>query len=416
MYELDKSVASFAVSNDFVKTLNKVAYQSGVSLKPFCFFADDKQKEYGVMDFALFSGLTDASKSLVSEISQMRREQYQSSGVYLPQKEDVDKTLFIDYLLTVSLCYIEVPKYVSKNGLSQQKYDKFLVTRNPAIMGIWMGTSSAEMQAKYSSRIQITNIDIIEGHLKVVKLLSSAKGNSISCPRKYIEVSKVRCVPLFMLYAFQKGFEDKLKNSILKFTYEKDNNTVRELSSSLSSSIISRYYDTDMTGSMLSGSDIDSQVQGGMHMSATMGRGYIRIPELGASKYDASGVRALNLARILRVEKVSDIDTTYIDVDLDSVISNFSDSLDYLLTKQPEKVSQVYRDLLEEEPTSNQYPVLASQIKSFVNTRGIIFSTMYHRQLHSYMVMHPDLFPLYTGKPSSTVQSSKNFGVEIMDF
>ena len=55
MYELDKSVASFAVSNDFVKTLNKVAYQSGVSLKPFCFFADEKQKEYGVMDFALFS-------------------------------------------------------------------------------------------------------------------------------------------------------------------------------------------------------------------------------------------------------------------------------------------------------------------------------------------------------------------------
>ena len=96
MYEIDKSIKSFAVANDFVVQTNKACYQLGVQLLPFCIFANAKQKEYNVLDIATFSGMFDSNVSLVKEIADFRKQQYVTSGVYLP--DSIDKTLFYDYL------------------------------------------------------------------------------------------------------------------------------------------------------------------------------------------------------------------------------------------------------------------------------------------------------------------------------
>lgn len=418
MYSLNKSILSFAVANDFVQTMNKVGFKLGQGYQPFCFFANKSQKEYNVLDFTNFSGLINESKTLLDEISEIRHDEYKNFGIYLDNSDDTKRTLFYDYLLSVSVCYVEIPKYTKKDGLAQHAYDKFLVTKNPAIMATWMGCQPAEMQAKYSGRIVSNQADLGTNSLRFVKLLSSAKGNSISCPRGSFDTKDMTCTPLFMLYAFQKGFEESLKTKILKFTYLKDNNTIRELTSTLSHEILMKYYnDTSFVGNMLTGSDIDSHKQGGMQMSSKMNRGYIRIPELGSSIYDKSGVRALNIARLLKVEEVTDIDTMFIHVDLDSCPQNFYDCIDYAVKKFPDQISAIYTAITGEKPDSEQPLVIVSKLNAFVQSRSVILSTTFHRELHKFMVSHPEWFPLYTGKPNSaTSMNSSSFGVEEMDF
>lgn len=423
MYGLGHAIKSFAVSNEFVERMNTGCYHLGKNLQPFCFCADDLQKQWGVLDIAQFSGFVDNTKTLFQEIVDYRREVYLNGNFgILPYDNKVNKALFYDYLLSVSLCYVEIPKWVTKNGVPQKTYDKFLATRNPAIMAAWMGFSVNEMQAKYSARIGQSNVDFIEGELRAAKLTSSAKGNSVSIPRNNLPVEEMTCMPLFMLYAMTSGFWGILQNSIIKFTYLKDNETVRELPSTVNFDILMSYYsDNAFISAMLRGVDVFSTDQGGMMLSTKQSRGYIKVPELGCSKYDYSGVRSLNISRLLRMEVVESVDRTFIDVDLNSVVDSFKSAIDSIIVSAPDNIVRIYNDLnIQDEGVSTDTSViaLAEKIKSYVDTCNIILTTSFKRALHLFMIQHADIFPLYTGKPvdSAVVTSSKNFGIETMDF
>lgn len=419
MYELNKSVQSFAIANDFAMNMNKVCYKLGQGYQPFCFFANDEQEKAGVLDFTAFNGFEDPNKTLLQEISEMRRGLYKDMGMFIGDSDESNKTLFFDFLLSTSICYIEIPKWTKRDGLAQRSYDKFLVTKNPSIMAIWMGCQPNEMQAKYSSRIANTQVELGDNSLRVVKLINSAKGNSISCPRGAFSTKEMTCIPLFMLYAFQKGFEESLKTKILKFSYLKDNNTIRELVSTLNHDILMNFYkDTQFVGSMLTSSDVDSCKQGGMQMSSKMSRGYIRIPELGSSIYDRSGVRALNIARVLTIQELQEdeVDTSFMHVDLSSCVQNFKDCVDYAVKKFPEQLTGMYVSITGEQPETEQVPVIVSKLNAFADSRSTILSTTFHRELHKFMIQNPQWFPLYTGKPNVAGVSTKSFGVEELDF
>lgn len=427
-YGLGYKIQSFAVANDFVVRMNKGCFQLGKSLQPFCFFANDTQNQWGVLDITQFSGFVDSSKTLVQEIAEYRRGIYNNINInfgMLPYSADIDKALFYDYLLSVSLCYIEIPKYITKNGVRQKTYDKFFATRNPSVMGAWMGYSPNEMQAKYSARIQQTNIDFISGELRAVKLVSSAKGNSITCPRNNFSVKDMTCIPLFMLYAFENGFYDCLKTSIIKFTYLKDNDVIRELPSTINFDILMDYYsDNTFIAEMLAGVDIFSNDQGGMLLSTKQSRGYIKLPELGCSKYDHSGVRSLNISRLLGMEVINEVDRTFINVDLENVVSEFKTRLDSIALASPNSVKDIYAVIhqndIEEQDISSMSPVsLVSLIDDYVDNCDAILTTSFKRSLHMFMVSNPQWFGDYTGVPSAngvSVVRSSDCGIETMDF
>lgn len=419
-YGLDYSIKSFAVANDFVSTMNKGCNAFGKNLKSFCFYPNEEQRKFGVTDFNEFNGFIDSSKTLLKEIADFRREQYANQGCFLPDEDKIDKALLFDYLMTISICYIELPKYVTRENIVQQTYDKFLVTKNPAIMATWMGCQSYEMQIKYSSKVALTPINFIDGELKAVKLVSSAKGNSITCPRGVFNIENMSCMPLFMSYAFIKGLEPYLYSNILKFTYLKDNSTLRELPTTLSSDILMDYYkDQYFVSMMLQNVDIDRNVQGGLQLSSKVARGYIKVPELGISKYDSSGVRALNFNRVLSVEVVQEVDRTFIDVDLDSVVANFRDCLDAVFKNHPSALASLYKDLTGEEVDISKISTplaLVSELNIFVETREKILTTTFRRQLHMFMITRPQIFSSYTGKPNNNAVSSATFGVGTMDF
>jgi len=418
MYDLNFAVKSFAVSNEFVATMSKICYKLGSELRPFCLCADELQKQEGVLDLSTFGGMEDSSVTLLDEIASYRVKELQRSGVYVTElTSDMKVTLFFQYLMTASACYIEADKWKTTNGIKQHTYDKMLCTRNPAVMGAWMGVLPHEMQAKYSARIKADTAELNSGLVRYVKLNHSAKGNSVTQPRTFLNTRGMHCIPLFMLYAWVEGCKTRLKDSIVKFVFIKDNLTLREMCSTLSEDIIRKYYsDNVFINTMLSGVDIDTVEQGGMHISSMVHRGYIKIPELGSSVYDSTGTRSLNIARIVSAEVVDEIDTTYINVSLDSVVENFNGCVDYCEINMPSVVPDIAKKL-GIEVSSDVISVVAESIKRWAYEQEILLSTSFRRYLHRFIIENPMWFPFYTGVKSSDVKPTmQNFGVAQMDF
>lgn len=416
MYELDKPIKSFAVANEFVQMTNKACYALGQQLQPFCIYGREEQKSYGTIDVAEFSGMLDQNVSLVSEIANQRLPFYQTFGLDLSKPETV-KLLFFDFLLSVSACYVEIPKWVTKEGVATPTYDKFLCTKNPSIMANWMGITPAEAQAKWSAKCQTYQAEFMSGEIRFVKLMHSAKGNSISAPRTSFSVKDMVCIPLYMLYAWVQGMKPILDEKIIKFSFLKDNGTVRELCSTLNSDIImSVYQDNNYVSNMLSGVDISTVQQGGLMLPSKINRGYIKVPELGSSIYDSTGCRSLNLARLLKAEVVDKVDTTFIRVDLTSVVPNFADAVDYLLKVDASAMKPMFTELTGGIPEGTEPVAIGDEAKRYAESRCVMLSTTFQRSLHLFMVGHPQWFPLYTGTPNQNVVSSSNKGNLELDF
>ena len=417
IYGLNFSIKSLAVANEFVTTLNKVCYKLGQNMQPFCLYGNDTQKQYGVIDFANFNGIA-GQGTLLDEITEYRKGVFQNAGIRVDTSDDIKKKLlFFDYLMTISVCYVEIPKYTTRDGMAMATFDKFLCTRNPALMGTWMGETASVMQAKYSARIQSSQLDFNDNQLRVVKLNQSQKGNTITMPRTSYSVEDMTCIPLFMLYIFIEGFKKNLEDGIIEFSFLKDNGTVRVLPSTLNKDILMDYYQDNMfVGTMLNGVDINTVQQGALLLSSKMNRGYIKIPELGASIYDDTGVRSLNVARILQLRKVDAVDRSFIKVDLNSVIMNFKDSVEYAQTHIPDAIYQIYKDVTGKDASFESDGALIADLFQDVDSKGVFLSTTFFRQLHLYMVQNPTLFPMYTGTPNKQVTSSANYGIETMDF
>lgn len=420
IYGLTGDIASLAVKNQFSLNLNKACYALGQQLKPFCFFADEKRKQYGVLDFCSpqFTGLAGES-SLYNEIAEFRTEQLKRDYVTLgTQTEETKKALFFDYLLAECVCYVEVPKYTRKDGRPTPSFDKFFATKNPRLMALWINEDINLVTRKYAHRCKTTAVELMNNELRIAKLNKGTKGTSITIPRNSLDASKITVTPLFCMNALINGFYEALSSSILEFTFMKDNGTERVLASTISKEIMYDYYnDHDFVSRALYGVDIFSEKVGGMTLGSKLGRGYIKVPELGSSRYDSTGTRSVNIARLLKIQKLEEVSREFIDVDLSSVQLAFENGLNVLTVKHPEHLVQLAGIVGTEDLSGGETDVQLSQIiKRTVDTNCTILSTTYLRELHRIMTKHPEMFPLYTGKPLDIVSETGDVGIETMPF
>lgn len=420
IYGLTGDIASLAVKNQFSLNLNKACYALGQQLKPFCFFADEKRKQYGVLDFCSpqFTGLAGES-SLYNEIAEFRTEQLKRDYVTLgTQTEETKKALFFDYLLAECVCYVEVPKYTRKDGRPTPSFDKFFATKNPRLMALWINEDINLVTRKYAHRCKTTAVELMNNELRIAKLNKGTKGTSITIPRNSLDASKITVTPLFCMNALINGFYEALSNSILEFTFMKDNGTERVLASTISKEIMYDYYnDHDFVSRALYGVDIFSEKVGGMALGSKLGRGYIKVPELGSSRYDSTGTRSVNIARLLKIQKLEEVSREFIDVDLNSVQLAFENGLNVLTVKHPEHLVQLAGIVGTEDLSGGETDVQLSQIiKRTADTNCTILSTTYLRELHRIMTKHPEMFPLYTGKPLDIVSETGDVGIETMPF
>jgi hypothetical protein len=186
--------------------------------------------------------------------------------------------------------------------------------------------------------------------------------------------------------SFYEGVRKVLESSIVKFNYIKDNLSEREFITTLNPAILSQYYQGDFVSKMLRGVEL------------RLDRGYVKLPELGISKYDDTGIRSLNLSRITKVEVLQDFDARYIEVDFNTIhpafretVANMSDRL---------VLSTIYQDLTGQDPQVTTTLELRESILSFTDGQVAVGTTMALRYLHDYMVQRKQFFPLYNdGKP-----------------
>lgn len=424
IYGLGFPVKSFAIENEFTTMMNKGCYLMGTTLQPFAFGCSSLQKQWGVVDLADFNGFFDTNVTLFDEIVELRRDAYSPVLGTLMSTAPIDIALFFDYLLTVSACYIEYPKYRNKGNTVEKKYEKGLFTRNPSIMAAWTGTSPMEMKAKYGARVSQTPANFAECQVKVVQLMSNSSGNYIKAVRDPISCSQITCMPLFMQYAFMCGAWTKIQEGIVKFTYLKDNDTARELATTVNFNILMDYYDDySFIEHMLNGVDAFSTDQGGMQLSTKQGRGYVKLPELGCSKYDKSGVRALNISRLLHAEVVDSVPRTFINVDLDMVVESFKCHVDNLLLNNADELYTLAKELLQEEfDDSVDSPIIiAGKLRDYATMKDAILTTTFRRILHTFMISNPQWFNNYTGEPvmySAKAETIQGVGISVehMDF
>ena len=305
--------------------------------------------------------------------------------------------LFLDYILSSCLCYVEV--YDDNNGgKKSNNVDKFYATRNRFIAARIAEIEDNET-SKYVNYLTPVLADYRIGSLRVLKLNRQKKGFKITQPRSAINFNKsVRVTPLFFIGAFMQGITPLLKDNIVKFKYIKDNGQERELITTLSKDVFTKYY-----GSVYA-EDIISKYE------MKMDRGYLRVPELGCSKYDDSGLRALNINRITSLETVDSFDSSYIEVDFNTIIPTFKATVEAIRNVQA--VGIIYQTLMGENPGDKDIITLRSEIMTYVDGRFAIGTTTFQKELHNYKLKYNMVFKGYNGKPNKlSLEMPNNFNL-----
>ena len=141
-----------------------------------------------------------------------------------------------------------------------------------------------------------------------------------------------------------------------------------------------------------------------------MDRGYLRVPELGCSKYDDSGLRALNINRITSLETVDSFDSSYIEVDFNTIITTFKATVEAIRNVQA--VGIIYQTLMGENPGDKDIITLRSEIMTYVDGRFAIGTTTFQKELHNYMLKYNMVFKGYNGKPNKlSLEMPNNFNL-----
>lgn len=396
----------FAVDNIFIRQLVALSRQYAQQAKGVTFVlrnnasnrgetgargirADDKS----MLDICKLTPLTTAfeSRTLADEIAQYRLSMIGLGHEPYANWKGLQGTLVADYLLASCLCFVETfdGDYVTKG----------FYTRNRELAGQLTGKSIDDMK-KYAPYLQMSPANYQTGALRGLKINVTKKGFTVTQPRSYIDMTKtVKITPLFLMSTLYEGLSSLLGRHIIKFTYVKNNLTEREFVTTLAPHVLNTFYPNDFVQLMIT------------KVSTNFDKGYVHLPELGISKYDKSGVRALNLSRITSIELVdiSKVDTSYIDVDFDRILPSFRETI--MHSNDVNFLTMVHEELLNAPVSVNTLIELKTVIVSYIESQYTIGTTTALRHLHKYMVSREKFFPLYRGGQPLTYGKSPNFNL-----
>lgn len=389
----DKIIDSLcAIDNMFIRQVAMLAKNQVKDGKVVAFVIKDKLSKRGevakrgmkaseksVVDLGKLGALVGykGARSLIEEIATYRADRIHT----MTAKENFIKRnmeiLMIDYLLATSLCYVEVFD-------SAGNVDKFLATRNRKLAGNICNLEDSET-TKFAQYLQTYETNYEKRQLKVLKINNNkTKGFTITQPRAFVDFNKtVKVTPLFLMSLYIEGLNDILTDNILSFTYIKDNLTEREFVTTLSPRILITTYGEEMAQKMMGG------------VSTQLDRGYIKLPELGISKHDPTGVRSLNISRITSVKKVEDFDRSFIEVDFNRILPYFKNTIE--LMRDTQAIGIIHNDLLKTYPTNTTVIEAKQAILNFVEQQYRMGTTTALRQFHKYMMIRKELFPTYNG-------------------
>lgn len=309
------------------------------------------------------------------------------------------------YFLRNHLCYVEIPTFRYEKGTGEKKasYDKFLATSCLEIASAWASLDIETAETKYAKHLDsFDTLESDDSQVPILKLGRNKMGRSITRPRNPLDLNKagIRVVPVFALRAYVKRFYEKASNDLARVTFIKDNGSERVIDTTFSQRVLSDLYkDSSFVSTMLT-----TCYDGNFLGSTVIDRGYIRVPEVGASIYDGSGVRAISYTRIGSIEYGVEPNMEFAKVDLEGVVFAFSGYINKLKQSQINSLVKALElegfdvDTLTGKDKGIDLQVDAFTLETWADLQNRVLSTTFQRGLALFMKTNPQWFGGYTGE------------------
>lgn len=296
------------------------------------------------------------------------------------------------YMIKHYLCYVENPLIrKDKHGNLIRSYQKRIVTANPAIIAQWLEEDIETVKKRYSTKFKsyIDTDCTYEPVAPYLELKTAKDGaHKITKPRKDIDLldEGLTVTPLYLINASLGYLTDRLEDECITFKYAKDNQQTREITTTFNHETLKEIYG-DKTSWLM---DAKAKMYKGEVMMEcdTMWRGYVRVPEVGGSRYD-SATRSLNFARISEIKYDVQPDTSMVDVDLMTVLPAFEKALADNPVNE-EKIRQRFKGYDIDKANS----LLIWEEKNEKES-----TTTFKRDLARFMLANTDIFKDFTGRP-----------------
>lgn len=325
--------------------------------------------------------------------------------------ESVYRSAIYRYLLKNFLCYMEVPtvSFQTDTGTMKQSFKKQLVTANLPVMANWLGVTLEDVEKKYGSRVYSIDIDDGDDLLPYVKLVETKESvRKISSPRNNIDVGErgTRVIPVCFLKAGVDLLYNRLKSSVVKVSFLKDGGQFRDIITTFDFPKIKEIYGE---GSFLEDSIMFS-FNGDFLGSHSLSRGYIKVPEVGGSRYE-DPTRSINYARIVEIQYDVEPELAFINIDLSVVVPEFRDRVIEIPSKSEDIINMLIAFGIDggcwDVTQKNHYASKSCQsLVDWVDSRDIILTTVFRRELCLFMLANPQWFDSFTGEPNSRVAGS----------
>lgn len=429
MFAIEDKILNNSISENKISTeLLKLCKNLGKNLQPISFCSEDG----GTIDLVtirLPNG-KELWESILDFYELILERSIDRSNI------NVINGLVLDYFMRLGICYVEVIKDTYyKDSKYSAVSQKFLSTENEVLLSQLLYDCRAEdyklyvndIFNRYGSNLDIDFDDIGLGTMSYLKLQYTKERKIVKCNKK-LDYTKIRFVCLPLVMEWLKGVSEVMENNLVRINYLKDDGTDRSIITTLNYDLLTKFYEPEYATDMIRNSTVSTtpNIFGESPFEGNLERGWVRIPEVGSSVIEDTGVRALNFARITKMEvaNVEDVDTSYINVSLNNVLTIFENTVNQLVQKNEyNKIFRIYVGLqhlgftsdLKKLPNSfNSIYEIAKELREFISSKRYA-GTPFLRMVHTFMVSEPDLFNNYTGEKIKITKHT-NYGVDEMDF
>lgn len=403
VYDLMQPLApsGLCVNNEFANKLLNLAMNTYMQNVILTVETGAKKKSKHKYNIATMPAIENPNvfNTLKSEIAVYRSQHCGTAFSTFFNVSDNEDILFMDYMLSMCLCYVEIDNVsYNPNVAYSQRVDKFFATRNISIIKALCKIDDKKEQ-KAKNYLHTLEDEYKNGDLRLLKVNETKNGYTMSQPRATMHIGKnARIMPIFLIQTLSSYIMSQLKQGIMEFTYSKDDKTQRVLNSTLNPLIYIQYYKDQERCKEVFG-----------NVSAKYTRGYIKIPELGLSRYDSTGVRSLNLMRIEKMQRVDEVDKSFIDVDINNIIPSFKEALNMLYANK--KIAALYKVIYKTDKDVDNAAAY-NDLQAWVDMQYTVGSTGFLRSLHTFMLNNKAYFPKYTGNKESKSSSYLSDGFE----
>lgn len=316
-----------------------------------------------------------------------------------PEYKDEPLVAVLRYLQRVGAVYCEIPSVKYSDEGQVPSYTKVLTTSNMDVVREW--DEGCTIKSTAEAKLADADAAIVDSkefpQLKLDVKRQGGVRTVINAQKKFDPTVKgLSTMPLIV----QAGIVDVLykaaKRDYIRVTFTKDAGEERSITTTLNPDLIHEVYGEDY--------DVDGLLEGcydGDFLSSpNLARGYIRVPAIGESRYGELG-RSINYNRIIKVEYGVEPDTSYVNIDSESVVPSFFAALNDLDVADLTDMGIALKDF---GLSKYVVPGDPEQMETWLRRSMMFSGSVFRNELAMFMLANSATwFPKYDGSRSAEI-------------